>query len=509
MPDSQRIALIVEDDPSTGTLLTRTLGRHGWECQLVGTIEAAATALAAASPPPKLIILDYGLPDGHPWSILELAKAAAPPIPVIVATGMGDENVASECLKHGAIDYIMKGGQFWDLLPRAAERALQVRADHMNASLLTAVVRASPFPVLSTDRKGVIRTWNPAATRLYRYPPGDVVGKPLDQLIPEEERSAAQLQLAHAVGGRRTREESVRRRADGDLVPVISAMAPIYDDQRQLLGVAITEQDLRPQREAARLQRLAGELTRINQELDQFASIAAHDLQAPLRVANLSLDLLSEQLRDSLADGDRELLERSMDAIRRSGAMVTRILGYAREAAADIRHDTEVDPAEVCHTVLGDLAAAIDELGAEIELAQLPAVRFEASQLVRVLQNLLGNAIKYRHPDRPPRITIAEEPCDEPSMVAIAVADNGRGIPADAIPSLFTLYSRAATSGDGTEGYGIGLAVCRKLVEARGGTLICRSEPGVGSTFVMTLPHAGAGDDSGSSMELNPLGSRT
>lgn len=481
------VALLVEDDATTRALCERTLARDGWTCRHASAQGEALAVLADDTIALEVVILDYGLPDGPPWPILVAAQSRVPQVPVIMATGMGDEQLAAECMRRGATDYIIKGGQFWDLLPQAALRARQVTTAVQDASRLSAVVEASPDPIISTDPQGRILSWNPAAVRLYGHGAERAVGNRLEFVVPADERDRFELQLARVRAGRRVRSEVRRQHASGEIIPVSCAMSPIIGGDERLVGVAIIEQDLRPRQEAIRLQQLTAQLERLNQELDHFAAVAAHDLKAPIRVASCSLDLLREAAAERLTESDSALIASAIAALRSSGEMVEKVLEYARQATVDVSADRTLSADEACSHALRNLDAEIRETGAEIEVGPLGEVCFDPPHLVRIFQNLIANAIKYARPDRPPRIAIRALDRREGDQLPIEIADNGRGMSEAEIAGLYVLFKRGREHDD-TEGTGIGLAVVRKLIEARGGRIDVRSRPGEGSTFTIVLP---------------------
>src|SRR5262245_52948042 len=226
------------------------------------------------------------------------------------------------------------------------------------------------------------------------------------------------------------------------------------------------------------------ELSRSNEELRQFAVIASHDLQEPLRMISSFVQLLSKRYKGKLDATAEEFIRFAVDGTRRMHGLIDDLLVYSRldtTAAAS----TSVDCQKALGRALDNLRLAIDESGAVVEHDSLPIVRADESQLVQLLQNLIGNAIKFRQKDRPPRIQVGAEPRDR--KWCLSVRDNGIGIDPRYFERIFQIFQRL----HGREEYpgtGIGLAICKKIVDRHRGRIWVESKPGQGSTFHFTLP---------------------
>jgi signal transduction histidine kinase len=220
---------------------------------------------------------------------------------------------------------------------------------------------------------------------------------------------------------------------------------------------------------------------RLETELERYAKVAAHDLREPL----MAIGLFVEQLAAGLERGRDERNERLLDLLRRTDArarmLVDGIMEYARHGTA--MEPEEVDMAVLVADVLDSLSAALKDAGASVEVAELPTIRGNSAQLSRVLQNLIANSLKFRSDERP-RITIGVEQGD--GVWLFNVHDNGIGIPPELGDDAFAMFKRA--HGDDYEGCGIGLAVCRKIVEAHGGAIAAAPAPGGGTSVRFSLP---------------------
>jgi signal transduction histidine kinase len=229
--------------------------------------------------------------------------------------------------------------------------------------------------------------------------------------------------------------------------------------------------------------RLEFELRRCNEELASFAQVASHDLQEPLRMVANFLDLLRRRCHASLDGLGREYLSFAHDGARRMQELVRKLLEYARIGRGPMP-SAPIEVATVAHEVLLNLATAISDHQARIEVGPLPAVRVERTQLVQVLQNLVANALNYRSSEAPLVRIDAERAGD---FWEFRVIDNGIGIAAADQQRIFGLFQRLHSQGE-VPGSGIGLAVCKKIVENHGGRIWVSSEPGKGSCFHFTLP---------------------
>ncbi|OVE82910.1 sensor histidine kinase [Natronolimnobius baerhuensis] len=236
-----------------------------------------------------------------------------------------------------------------------------------------------------------------------------------------------------------------------------------------------------------RLEEAVSELESSNERLEEFAYAVSHDLQEPLRMITSYLQLLEQRYEDDLDDEGEEFIEFAVDGAERMRSMIDGLLDYSRVQTQGDPFDT-VDLDDVLDDVLTDLQFRVEESNAEIEREPLPTVEGDRSQLRQVFQNLLTNAIDYSGED-PPRIYISAER-DGPAWT-ISVSDNGIGIDPSDAERIFGIFERLHSIDEHT-GSGIGLAVCKRIIERHDGTIWVDSEPGSGSTFSFTLPDAEA-----------------
>ena len=251
------------------------------------------------------------------------------------------------------------------------------------------------------------------------------------------------------------------RDADGNIVKWFGSSTDI-DDQKRV------EDDLR----------------RANQDLEQFAFSASHDLQEPLRSVNIYSELLATTCQNTLDGQALEFLGYVRAGATRMQMLVRDLLAYTQLT----KFDTPVEPAaaqQALEITLTGLAGIIAETGARITADPLPSVPVHSTHLQLLFQNLIGNAIKYRSPDRPPAVHVAAQ--QRNGHWLFAVSDNGIGIKAEYQERIFGLFKRLHTNEE-YSGTGIGLAICQRIVDRYHGRIWVESEPGRGATFHFTLP---------------------
>jgi light-regulated signal transduction histidine kinase (bacteriophytochrome) len=243
------------------------------------------------------------------------------------------------------------------------------------------------------------------------------------------------------------------------------------------------------------LREYAQKLERSNRELQDFASIASHDLQEPLRKIEAFGDRLKAKCGDQLSDLGRTYIDRMQDAATRMRSLINDLLTYS-QVTTKARPFVPVDLGRIAAEVMSDLQVTIEQAGARIELGDLPVVEADPTQMRQLLQNLLSNALKFRRQGVPPVVRIsgrlrgpegaggndgAARRCE------VTVADNGIGFKPDYAARIFGIFQRLHGRNE-YPGTGIGLATCRKILERHGGSVRASSQPGEGATFVFTLP---------------------
>jgi len=355
--------------------------------------------------------------------------------------------------------------------------------------LLAAIVESTDDAIISKSLDGIILSWNAAAQRLLGYTAAEIIGRPITVLLPPEHlEEEEQIQALLRRGDRWEHLETVRVAKDGRRIDVSITASPLKDSQGHVVGASKIMRDITQRKQAEQaLARTAEELARSNKDLAQFAYVASHDLQEPLRMVTGYMQLIEKRYKAKLEPEAVEFLAFAVDGATRMSRLITDLLDYSRVNTRG-RPLEPVDMQEVMERALRNLEAAIAESGAVITHDPLPTVPGDASQLTQLLQNLIGNAIKFRATDRPPRICIGAEKKDDDWV--FSVKDNGIGIEAQYAEKIFMIFQRLHSRAE-YPGTGIGLAICKRIVERHGGRIWVQSEPGKGATFFFTIGNSG------------------
>jgi light-regulated signal transduction histidine kinase (bacteriophytochrome) len=234
------------------------------------------------------------------------------------------------------------------------------------------------------------------------------------------------------------------------------------------------------------LQEHAEKLARSNAELEKFAYVASHDLQEPLRKIQAFGDRLKSKCADQLGSEGQDYLVRMQNAAARMQTLIGDLLSLSRVSSQRQPFES-VDLAEVAALVLSDFEITIEGLKARVDIGALPRVAGDRVQLGQLLQNLVGNALKFHKPDEAPLVKIWNESNNVEETHRIFVQDNGIGFDEKYSERIFQVFQRLHGRTE-YEGTGIGLAICRRIAERHGGDISVRSTPGVGTTFCVTLP---------------------
>ncbi|MFB6285521.1 MAG: ATP-binding protein, partial [Candidatus Bipolaricaulia bacterium] len=329
---------------------------------------------------------------------------------------------------------------------------------------------------------GYFKHLNPAWTRQLGFSQAELKAEPYLNFIHPADRDATR-EAIQMLGESQTLEafEHRFRRRDGSY-RWLSWKAVPEPTAGLIFAVADDVTDEKQARED--IDRYYRELQRSNTELEQFAYIASHDLQEPLRMVTSYLQLIQRRYQSQLdADAD-EFIGYAVDGANRMKTLINELLRFSRVSRYDLQTEA-VDLEAVLSDVLNDLQMAIEETGARVTHDSLPTVLADRAQLRQVIQNLIENAIKFKAEDRPPQIRVSVDEADD--QWTIAVRDNGIGIEPEFQDQLFVPFKRLHGQ-DVYGGTGIGLAMCQKIVERHGGRTWLISELDEGTTIYFTLP---------------------
>jgi PAS domain S-box-containing protein len=349
------------------------------------------------------------------------------------------------------------------------------------------LLEAAPDAMVVVNIAGEIVLLNVQAEKQFGYRRDELLGRQVRSIIPEgfAERLVADAlrssedALAQQIG---TGIELSGRRRNGTCFPIEIMLSPLEGAEGMLVTAAIRDISTRKAAEAELLQKVE-ELKRSNEELGQFAYIASHDLQEPLRMVASYTQLLSRRYKGRLdADAD-EFIAFAVDGASRMQRLIQDLLAYSRVGTKG-KELQETASGRALAQALVNLRAAVEASGAEVTHDSLPVVLADDSQLVQLFQNLVGNAIKYQGPGIP-RVHVSAEKSASGRWL-FAVRDNGLGIDPQYFERIFGMFQRLHKREE-FAGTGIGLAICRKIAERHGGAIEVESEPGQGATFRFTL----------------------
>jgi PAS domain S-box-containing protein len=353
-------------------------------------------------------------------------------------------------------------------------------------------VEACPSGILMIDPAGAIVLVNAELERQFGYNRSELIGKCVDMLLPEQ---LSQVHAKHraffyatpAVRAMGSGRDLKGRRKDGSEFSVEIGLNPINAREGSL--VLATVIDITARKEAERAVELQNEqLRQSNAELEQFAYVASHDLQEPLRMVASFTELLQERYGDRLDDKGHKYIGYAVEGAKRMQSLVRDLLAYSRVTATE-KVLKPVDSAAIVAAAIERLSPSIREGGTEMSVGPLPVVMGDDIELGQVFQNLISNAVKFRS-DRAPRIEIAAQ--RDGGAWTFSVADNGIGIDAKFSERIFQMFQRLHERGR-YDGSGIGLAIAKKIVERHHGTIWFTSALNQGTTFYLTLPAADHG----------------
>jgi PAS domain S-box-containing protein len=343
-----------------------------------------------------------------------------------------------------------------------------------------------PTAVLVRDTSGAVQYWNRAAEELYGWTAADAYGQVTHSLLRTrfpESLSAVDRELERS--GYWEGELGHTRR-DGSDVIVASRQALQRDRDGRPIAILEINTDITVRERAdQQLRQLAADLARSNTDLEQFAYLASHDLQEPLRMVASYTQLLRRRYRGKLDSDADEFIEFATDGASRMQALINDLLLYSRVGSRAV-HAEPADINLIMAQVKADLAAAIADSGASVRYDRLPTVQADPVQIRQLLQNLVANAIKF-HGQAAPVVDVSAT--RDTDQWRFAVRDNGIGIEPRYAERIFGIFQRLHTR-DEYAGTGIGLAVCKKVVERHGGRIWLESQPSDGATFFFTVPAA-------------------
>ncbi|OAN52229.1 hypothetical protein A6A04_00595 [Paramagnetospirillum marisnigri] len=456
-----------------------------------------------------VILLDVDMPGMDGYELAELLrgepKTAQVPL-IFVTASYSDELHRKRGYSVGAVEYIQKPVDdfilrskvniFLDLYLSRRSLELELARSEAMASILReneARLRAGEQKfrnlvenisdlIWETDGNGCFTYVSPRCLDLLKCTPDSLKGRYLADLCRPNDADRVKAAMAEGV----QRLELTLRLPGAEEIETEISLSPIMDGAGSVVGHRGITRDITTRKKVrAQLAQKTAELERSNADLEQFAYVASHDLREPLRMVSSFLGLLERRIADRLDEESREYIAFAKDGAQRMDRLIRDLLDYSRIGRTALP-DTPISLENPLESALGNLTVAIEESGAEIiRDTTMPSLRVDGGEFVRLFQNLVANAIKYRHPDRAPRITLSA--MRSKGQWEFTIQDNGMGIEPQFSERIFQIFQRLQGRNE-TEGTGIGLAVCKRVVGRYGGRIWVESVPGQGSCFRFTLP---------------------
>ena len=360
-----------------------------------------------------------------------------------------------------------------------------------SAALLAGIVQLASEGIVSIDEQQRIHLFNAGAEEIFGWTAADVLGQPLSVLIParyhrqHDEEHLPLFARAHPTARRMgERSEVYGRRRNGEEFPAEVSISKIDVGGQRMYNAVVRDVTERKRYEAA-LRARSEELARSNAELEQFAYVASHDLQEPLRMVASYTQLLQRRYQGKLDEQADKYIHFAVDGAQRMQALINDLLALSRVGTQG-RPFVATDPGAVVARVLRWLARALAESGGEVVVVGvLPTVLADAGQLEQLFQNLIANALKFRRPGERPRVEVTAERGE--GEWVFAVRDNGIGFEQQFAEQIFLVFQRLHTRAE-YAGTGVGLAICKKIVERHGGRIWAEGALGAGATFRFTIP---------------------
>jgi PAS domain S-box-containing protein len=389
---------------------------------------------------------------------------------------------------------------------------------HLQQTLLAVIEWNLDFKVME---------WNPAAEKIFVYPRRDALGQSITDLVVPLGLRDSMEQIWHDLCTFRTSISHTNQNMTGDgrIITCEWHSTPLIDEEDNIIGILSLVHDITErQRAEADLKQFAERLAQSNQELQEFASVASHDLQEPLRKIQAFGDRLKSKYATSLTDEGLDYLNRMHRAAERMQTLINDLLTFSR-VTAKAHSFTTVNLNQLVQDVLSDLEIHLQQVEGTVKVGHLPTIEADPVQMRQLLQNLLSNALKFHKPGIPPVIQVYAQPvrleaaycslqsipdvysdlfsplipaCNNsilatisqpthPSYCQLRIVDNGIGFEEKYLDRIFTVFQRLHDRHE-YQGTGIGLAICRKIVERHHGHITAKSRLNEGSTFIVSLP---------------------
>ncbi|MCJ7647942.1 MAG: response regulator, partial [Candidatus Lokiarchaeota archaeon] len=482
--------LIVDDDESTCKTLALIFNKKGYNVQTAGTGHEALEI--ARNKNFNLALLDIKLPDIEGIELLVPLKKMHPDMETMMMTAYSSLETVVRALNEGASAYIMKPLEIDDILNKIstmfekqhliAEKKKLEQELAYQALLMENVSDA----IISTDKNLNVKSWNKAAEIMYGFNSDEVIGKPMSEIIPEEYPYVQKGDVNEQIFENGFwKGEINQKKKDNSIINIFSSSTLIKDNMGKIQGVVTINKDITESKKGEQdLLSSIENLKYVNIELERFAYVASHDLQEPLRMIVSFIQLLEKRYKGKLDEEADEFIAFIVDGAKRMQSLITDLLLYSRIGRKE-KEFSQLDVTIIVEVVISNLRKIIEETNAKITYDPLPKLIGNEAEFVQLLQNLILNAIKFHKKEETPVVHISAKL--QKNQWIISVRDNGIGIDSQFFDRIFIIFQRLHKK-DEYAGTGIGLAICKKVIERHDGKIWVESELGKGSTFYFSIP---------------------
>ena len=346
------------------------------------------------------------------------------------------------------------------------------------------IIKSLIDTLIVTDSDGTIKMINKSALELLGYNRDEIIGEKLSIIFPEQDLPKDERLIDTYIRKKYVSKAEVRYQTkNGEIIPVSISSSVIKDINDEIDGVVFVAQDISDYKRAELLARSSEALERSNKELEQFAYVASHDLQEPLRMISSYVQLLKRRYADNLDSDANEFIDFAVDGAERMKILIKDLLAFSRIGTKG--EEFKITSTQtILEEIISNLEISIKENNVVITIDPLPDLVVDRTQIMQLFQNLISNAIKYRG-DKSPKIQIEVQ--DKYSEWLFSFKDNGIGLEPKYADKIFVIFQRLHGKGE-YSGTGIGLSIAKRIVERHGGQIWVESEPGKGSTFKFTIP---------------------
>lgn len=451
---------------------------------------------------PDIILLDWMMPGQSGIESLQYLKSQekTKEIPVLMVTGLTSSDNLKEAFDFGAVDYIHKPIDKIELLARVKSALLlsrsykeikkqNVEIEKQNHQLekLSLVASKTINGVIIAGADGEIEWLNDGYTRMFGYTLSEYKEKFGNNLVKGTLNPDFKALLQNCISKKKpVIYEGLIYKKDETKLWISSTITPILDNNKDIKNIVVIDTDITDRVTAEdALNKYFEELERSNRELNEFASIASHDLQSPLRKIIVYVQRLTNSIAANINENEKEYLKNMQNTALRMQLLIENLLHYSKINTIPAKFE-KVNIKSVVEEVISDLEIVIKENDGSVEVADLPVIMADKQQMYQLFQNMVSNAVKYHRISESPVVKIGSRLLKN-NLYEITIEDNGIGFDEKYLDRIFKPFQRLHNN-QAYVGTGLGTAICYKIVKRHNGNITAKSMVGKGSTFIITLP---------------------